>query len=100
LKNKKKISVVINNRANYARIKSLLIEIKKSSKFELQILLGASALLTRFGMLDKILIKDGFDEYKKIYSIVEGENLTTMAKSTGLSIIEISTFLKIIDPME
>ena len=94
MKNKKKISVVINNRANYARIKSLLIEIKKSSKFELQILLGASALLTRFGMLDKILIKDGFDKYKKIYSIVEGENLTTMAKSTGLSIIEISTFFE------
>ena len=94
MKNKKKISVVINNRANYARIKSLLIEIKKSSKFELQIILGASALLSRFGMLDKILLKDGFKEYKKIYSIVEGGNLTTMAKSTGLSIIEISTFFE------
>ena len=30
----------------------------------------------------------------KIYSIVEGENLTTMAKSTGLSIIETSTFFE------
>ena len=30
---KKKICVVINNRANYARIKSVLIAIKKNDKF-------------------------------------------------------------------
>tara|TARA_Y100000816_G_C26104008_1_gene586017 strand:+ start:2614 stop:3783 length:1170 start_codon:yes stop_codon:yes gene_type:complete len=94
LNNKKKICVAINNRANYARIKSLLIEIKKNKNFELQILLGASAILSRFGKLDNILKKDGFNKFKKIYSIVEGENLTTMAKSTGLSIIEITTFFE------
>lgn len=93
-KNKKKICVAINNRANYARVKSLLIEIKKNKKFELQILLGASAILSRFGELDRILKKDGFKKFEKIYSIVEGENLTTMAKSTGLSIIETSTFFE------
>ncbi len=94
MNNKKKICVAINNRANYARIKSLLIEIKKNKNFELQILLGASAILNRFGKLDNILKKDGFNKFKKIYSIVEGENLTTMAKSTGLSIIEITTFFE------
>ena len=94
MKNKKKICVAINNRANYARVKSLLIEIKKNKNFELQILLGASAILSRFGELDNILKKDGFTKFEKIYSIVEGENLTTMAKSTGLSIIETSTFFE------
>lgn len=94
MKNKKKICVAINNRANYARIKSLLYEIKKNKNFELQILLGASAILSRFGELNHILKKDGFKKFKKIYSIVEGENLTTMAKSTGLSIIETSTFFE------
>ena len=68
--------MAINNRANYARIKSLLNEIKKSKNFELQILLGASAILNRFGELNNILKKDGFKKFKKIYSIVEGENLT------------------------
>ena len=34
---KRKICVVINNRANYARIKSALVAIKKNSKLELQI---------------------------------------------------------------
>ena len=94
MKNKKKICVAINNRANYARIKSLLIEIKKSKNFELKILLGASAILSRFGELNNILKRDGFRNFEKIYSIVEGENLTTMAKSTGLSIIETSTFFE------
>ncbi len=94
MKNKKKICVAINNRANYARIKSLLEEIKKDKNFELSIILGASAILSRFGELDNILKKDGFNKFEKIYSIVEGENLTTMAKSTGLSIIEMSTFFE------
>ena len=90
--------MAINNRANYARVKSLLIEIKKNKNFELQILLGASAILSRFGELDNILKKDGFKKFEKIYSIVEGENLTTMAKSTGLSIIETSTFFESYKP--
>ena len=94
MKNKKKICVAINNRANYARVKTLLLEIKKNKNFELQILLGASAILSRFGELNNILKKDGFKKFAKIYSIVEGENLITMAKSTGLSIIETSTFFE------
>lgn len=92
--NKKKICVVINNRANYARIKTLLFEIKKNPSLQLQLLIGASAILSRFGEVDKIIKKDGFKINSRIYSIVEGENLTTMAKSTGLSIIETSTFLE------
>lgn len=92
--NKKKICVVINNRANYARIKTLLFEIKKNPSLQLQLLIGASAILSRFGGVDKIIKKDGFKINSRIYSIVEGENLTTMAKSTGLSIIETSTFLE------
>ena len=98
MKNKIKFCVAINNRANYARIKTLLLEIKKNKNFELQILLGASAILGRFGELDNILKKDGFNKFQKIYSIVEGENLTTMAKSTGLSIIETSTFFESYKP--
>ena len=94
MKIKKKFCVAINNRANYARVKTLLLEIKKNKNFELKIILGASAILGRFGELDNILKKDGFKKFEKIYSIVEGENLITMAKSTGLSIIEMSTFFQ------
>ena len=36
---KKKICVIINNRANYARIKSVLIELRKK-KLDLQLILS------------------------------------------------------------
>ena len=86
---KKNICVVVNSRANYARIKSLLIAIKKSKKLNLQIILGASSLIDRFGNIYETISNDGFKVNHKVFSIVEGNNHTTMAKSTGLGIIEL-----------
>ena len=54
---KKKISVIITNRANFARVKSLLIELKKSKKINLQLILSGSALSHKFGQLEKELKK-------------------------------------------
>jgi len=88
---KRKICVVINNRANYARIKSALVAIKKNSQLELQIVLGSSAVLNRYGAVSDIIKNDGFKINYVVYTLVEGENLLTMSKSTGLSVIEFST---------
>ena len=82
--------MVVNSRANYARIKSLLVAIKKSKKLELQLILGASSIIDRFGNIYETIIKDGFKVSQKVFSIVEGNNHVTMAKSTGLGIIELS----------
>lgn len=95
---KKKICIVVNSRANYARIKSVLKAIKKHPGLELKLVVGASALLQKFGELTKIISKDGFKISAKLFSIIEGENLTTMAKSTGLGIIEISTIFENLKP--
>ena len=72
---KKKIAIVIYSRANYARIKSLLKELKKRKKIELQVILGASALLDKYGNLEKILFKDKIKISAKSYSIIEGITL-------------------------
>ena len=88
---KRKVCVVINNRANYARIKSALTSIKRNNKLELQIVLGSSAVLNRYGNVSNIIKKDGFKINHIVYTLVEGENLLTMSKSTGLSVIEFST---------
>lgn len=95
---KRKICIVVNSRANYARIKSVLKAVKKHPKLELKLVVGASALLQKFGELTKIISKDGFKISAKLFSIIEGENLTTMAKSTGLGIIEISTIFDNLKP--
>ena len=43
----KKILVFIGSRANYSSIKSVLIEIKKSKKLKLFIILGSSGVISK-----------------------------------------------------
>ena len=95
---KRKICVVVNSRANYGRIKSVLREINKSPTLELQLILGASALLHRFGDVQEIVRADGFKISSKVYLIIEGENPTTMAKSTGMAIMELATMFENMKP--
>jgi len=65
---------------------------------ELQLVVGASVLLSRFGSAIDIIEKDGFKPIRKIHYILEGENLETQAKSTGLGIIELSTAFSELKP--
>ena len=96
--NKRKVCVVINSRANYARIKSFMAAAKSHPNLELQIIVGASALLYRYGEVINVIKNDGFDINSIIYSIVEGENPVTMAKSVGLGTIELATHLENLKP--
>ncbi len=95
---RRKICVVVNSRANYARIKSVLNEINKHPDLELQLIVGASALLYRFGNVHEIIESDGFKINGRVYLIVEGENPTTMAKSTGMAIMELATMFENLKP--
>ena len=60
--------------------------------------MGASSLLYKFGDISNQIKKDGLFISEKFYSIVEGENLLTMTKSAGLTIIELSDIFKRIKP--
>lgn len=95
---KRRVCVVVFSRANYGRIKSFLIAADSHPNLELFIIVGASALLSRFGNVSKLIEDDGFSIASVLYSIVEGETPSTMAKSTGLSIIELSTHFENIKP--
>ncbi len=94
----RKVCVVVNSRANYARIKSVMRAIQRHNRLELQLIVGASALLYRYGNVVDLIRADGFEPSAVIYSIVEGENPTTMAKSTGMGIIELSSQLENLQP--
>ena len=94
----RKIAVVVASRANYGRIRSVLRAIDNHPKLELLLIVGASALLYRFGNVVELIEKDGFKIASKIYTVVEGETPTTMAKSVGLSIIELSTQFENLKP--
>jgi len=97
-KAKRKICVVVNSRANYGRIRSTMEAIRESENLELQLIVGASALLYRFGMVIDLIKKDGFKADAKLYSIVEGETPVTMAKSTGSAITELATIFENLKP--
>ena len=94
----RKICVVVLSRASYARIKSALKHIDRHPELELQLIVGASALLWRYGDIRETVKRDGFEIAGITYSIVEGENPTTMAKSTGVTIMELSTLFERLKP--
>ena len=95
---KRKVCVVVNSRANYGRIKSVLRAVLNHADLDLKLIVGASALLWRFGNVAEQIIADGYAVDAVVYSIVEGENPTTMAKSTGMGIMELATQFENLKP--
>ncbi|MBX9829346.1 MAG: UDP-N-acetylglucosamine 2-epimerase (hydrolyzing) [Xanthobacteraceae bacterium] len=87
----RKVAVVITARASYARIKSALAAIRGHNDLELFVVVAASALLDRYGNAVDVIARDGFKADARVYMIVEGENLVTSAKSTGMGLAELAT---------
>jgi UDP-hydrolysing UDP-N-acetyl-D-glucosamine 2-epimerase len=94
----RKICVFIGSRANYSSIKSVMVAIRAHPNLALQLVIGASALLERYGKVETLIRKDGFVPDYTFHNIVEGENPTTMAKSTGLGMIEMAMVLDNLKP--
>ena len=82
--------MVITARPSYSRVKTVLEEIKRRDKLELQLVVAGSALLDRYGNAIDVIENDGFDIAEKVYMVLEGENTTSMAKTTGLGLLELS----------
>jgi UDP-hydrolysing UDP-N-acetyl-D-glucosamine 2-epimerase len=87
----RRVCVVITARASYARIKTALDAIQAHEGLELQLVVAASAILERYGDVSEQIRLDGFDITERVYMVIEGENLVTSAKSTGLGLIELAT---------
>lgn len=86
----KKICVVITARPSYSRIKTALWAIQKHKDLQLQLVVAGSALLDRYGNAINFIEKDGFSIDEKVFMVLEGENKTAMAKTTGLGLMELS----------
>lgn len=95
---KRKICVVVASRANYGRVKYLMKAIQSHPDLELQVIVGASTLLERFGKAINVIKADGFTPARSIHYVIEGETLATQAKSTGLGIVELSSAFEDLQP--
>lgn len=87
----RKVAVVITARPSYSRIKTALDAIRAHPDLELQLVVAASALLDRYGTAVRYIEEDGFDISARVYMVLEGSNLTSMAKTTGLGLLELAT---------
>lgn len=95
---RRKICCVITARPSYARVRTALHSIRSHPDLELQLVVAASALLDRYGNAAKVIESEGFRIDRKVYMIVEGENLATSAKSTGIGLSEFATVFDDLKP--
>jgi UDP-hydrolysing UDP-N-acetyl-D-glucosamine 2-epimerase len=90
--------VVVTSRPTYSRIRTALVAIDEHPDLELQLVVAASALLTRYGSTVDTIERDGFQIAARAQTVVEGEDHGSMAKTTGLSILELSTVFQNLRP--
>jgi len=95
---KRKICAVVTARPSYARIKTALAAIRDHPDLELQLVVAASALLDRYGSTIDTIRAEGFEPDAEVYMVVEGENLVTSVKSTGMGIVEFASIFDRLKP--
>ena len=95
---RRKICVVLVDRANYGRLKPVMQAIKQQPELELQVLAAGTMVLERFDLPIRVVEEDGFEISGQIYIELEGSNPTTMAKSLGFGVVEFASELRRLDP--
>lgn len=95
---RRRVCVVVTARASYSRIRSALHAIRDHPDLELQLVVAASALLDRYGNVLEYIEEDGFSIDAHVYMVLEGANLTSMAKTTGLGMLELATAFDNLQP--
>ncbi|MGE3779111.1 MAG: UDP-N-acetylglucosamine 2-epimerase [Pirellulaceae bacterium] len=94
----RKLCVVIGSRANYSSIKSVLAAAQRHPDLDLQVIVGASALLDRYGSVVDLIEADGFPAAARVHMLIEGETPTTMAESTGLGLLRLPAIFEQLRP--
>jgi UDP-hydrolysing UDP-N-acetyl-D-glucosamine 2-epimerase len=95
---KRKICFVITSKIHYSRNKLVLDELKKRDDVELQIIVGGSAILEKYGDTLTVLDNDGYKYDAKIIMTLDGGSPVAMAKTTGIGITEFATAFDNLQP--
>ena len=94
----RKVCVVVTARPSYSRLKTVLQALRDRGDTQLQLVVAASALLERYGNVAEVIEREGFEITARVYSVLEGETPTAMAKTTGLGLLEMGTVLDNLRP--
>jgi UDP-hydrolysing UDP-N-acetyl-D-glucosamine 2-epimerase len=95
---KRKVCVVLVDRANYGRLMPVMSTIAQEPRLDLQIVATGSMVLERFDLPVRNVESDGFRIDAKIYMELEGSTPATMAKSVGFGIVEFAGTFQRLQP--
>lgn len=95
---RRKICVVLVDRANYGRLKPVMRAIVAQPELELQIIAAGTMVLERFDQPVRVVREDGFDIDGEIYLELEGSTPATMAKSVGFGVVEFASEFQRLKP--
>jgi UDP-hydrolysing UDP-N-acetyl-D-glucosamine 2-epimerase len=88
---RRKVCVVLVDRANYGRLKPIMRAIAARPELELQVLAAGTMVLERFGQPVDVVRSDGFHVDGEAYIELEGSTPATMAKSVGFAMVEFAS---------
>lgn len=94
----KTLVVVISARASYSRIRSVVTELSTGVCIQIRVVLIASAAMNKYGRVEEFLNSQGIEVDWKIESQLDAENMSSMAKTTGLAILGLSDYLLNLKP--
>jgi GDP/UDP-N,N'-diacetylbacillosamine 2-epimerase (hydrolysing) len=87
-----KIGVLTSSRADYGIYLPLLIELKKDSFFELEIIAFGTHLSKSHGFTLTEIEKDGFNSIHTISSLISNDDEQAIATSYGLTVVKFADF--------
>lgn len=95
---RRKVCVVLVDRANYGRLKPVMRAIAVRPELELQVVAAGTMVLERFGLPVRVVEADGFRVDGQVYIELEGSTPATMAKSVGFGVVEFASEFQRLKP--
>uniref|UniRef100_A0A0G4FHF4 UDP-N-acetylglucosamine 2-epimerase domain-containing protein n=1 Tax=Chromera velia CCMP2878 TaxID=1169474 RepID=A0A0G4FHF4_9ALVE len=93
-----KVCVVTSTRADYSKLRGLMLALEKSPLFELVPLVIGSHLLIESGYSFRLVEKDFAKSATKVSTVAAGNDTNNMADSVALTILKVSQFLALAKP--
>jgi UDP-hydrolysing UDP-N-acetyl-D-glucosamine 2-epimerase len=95
---KRKVCVILVDRANYGRLKPVMRAIAARPELELQVVATGTMVLERFQQPVQVVKEDGFKVDGEVYIELEGSTPATMAKSVGFAVVEFTSEFQRLKP--
>jgi len=95
---KRKVCVVTGTRADYGLLYSLMKEIQRSEKLELQLIVTGMHLSSEFGLTYKQIEQDGFSIDRKVEILLSSDTEIGISKSMGVGMIGFAEALSTLKP--